>query len=103
MKKYYFNYLKIENYVFIFWFEINRGRSWVWFMELFVGGNICIYVFIRLMDEDVIIWKMEMLMICEFLFVIWLCVVGYLFYRCIEMLCKYSGILILGKLESCFF
>lgn len=51
------------------------------------------------MDEDVIIWKMEMLMICEFLFVIWLCVVGYLFYRCIEMLCKFMEYLDLIFLE----
>lgn len=42
MKKYYFNYLKIESYVFIFWFEINWGRSWVWFMGLFIEEkNIC--------------------------------------------------------------
>lgn len=56
----------------------------------------------RLMDENVIIRKMEMLMTCKPPSPTRLCVAGYLFYRRTEMLRKHGGTLIPGKLESRF-
>lgn len=65
-------------------------------------GKTYVDASLRLMDENVIIRKMEMLTTCKPPSATRLCVAGYLFYRRTVVLRKHGGTLIPGKLESRF-